>query len=704
VYTWASVSGCKLSINGLDVVTARSGALEVEYALFDPGDLKLVTTAIGQVRELGYETTVEGALENLEQIGASVGLAERVAMILRGSVGEHYAKGPIVFRHVGRLLTHQVLQSSSYDPESRSYLGTFLDLEQIARDSGIANLSSALHVLFLAALLVELEPGATVRLNTESLSQAKPTAYRSYQRVRFTDLRGIPDRLMLMQKTAAQPRPIEREQGLSRSELARTMQAEAMFLASEDAKMRLKALEGEILTRAPRATGPLADPDLWLIEAAMDEGRTDGVLEQLDMIETDNGRTPATSYLRARAALLRGDEAASVIAERVTSLALSMTSFIELEVLAAEAWLRASEWKRAHPFAQDVLRNPAADEILRARAARVVQLAQAGSTGREMSDSVFAKPAVTTFPETTGSVRPHSVRAPAPAPMPFLEYPSARQSVTEPPPTVRGSPSVAPPNSPRMPHNPPPEPFLPSSRPVASGGPAERVTAKPLAVTATRASAPPVSLDPPPRPSSVPPPSYGASPSSLMKTASLPPFAVSQTSGAPTTPRVSERAQSTSTELAEHLEYPGLADVDILRIPQSAEEARRAFTQLTRDLAVDYRETLGITLRMDLVSLEAIQNYLAETLPSGVVRTAGEAREIRRHGAFISEMLARRLNAQWTDLNGEELGHWKMVISPGTIVYPFGRVVRFVRMQRRERDLVSYFLELENGLLRSLIP
>ena len=68
---------------------------------------------------------------------------------------------------------------------------------------------------------------------------------------------------------------------------------------------------------------------------------------------------------------------------------------------------------------------------------------------------------------------------------------------------------------------------------------------------------------------------------------------------------------------------------------------------------------------------------------------------MRLHGAFLSEILARRLGAEWTDLAISEMGYWAMNVPPGTRVWPLGRVIRYVTMQHRERDLVSYFLELQ---------
>jgi hypothetical protein len=86
-----------------------------------------------------------------------------------------------------------------------------------------------------------------------------------------------------------------------------------------------------------------------------------------------------------------------------------------------------------------------------------------------------------------------------------------------------------------------------------------------------------------------------------------------------------------------------------------------------------------------------------------------------RNGAFLSELLARRLGAFWVDLESSDSARWAMLIPASearagasmqyppepTRVWPFARVLRFVAMGHKERDLVSYYLELEASPRRS---
>jgi hypothetical protein len=108
-----------------------------------------------------------------------------------------------------------------------------------------------------------------------------------------------------------------------------------------------------------------------------------------------------------------------------------------------------------------------------------------------------------------------------------------------------------------------------------------------------------------------------------------------------------------------------------------------------------------VEIRDDLDGLETAQRYLRETFVDGRVRTSEEEREIMRHGAFLSELLARRLGGAWVEVQSSDAGTWAMLLPsrgrPGEVlrVWPFGRVLRFVVMGHRERDLVSYVLDLE---------
>jgi hypothetical protein len=149
--------------------------------------------------------------------------------------------------------------------------------------------------------------------------------------------------------------------------------------------------------------------------------------------------------------------------------------------------------------------------------------------------------------------------------------------------------------------------------------------------------------------------------------------------------------------------------------PRAPPAARLAFTFLTRELGRELRMRHGVEVLTDLKGLELAQRYLRERLADGRAKTRDDERELMRNGAFLSELLARRLGALWVDLESSDSARWAMLIPAvearagaaveyppePTRVWPFARVLRFVAMGHKERDLVSYYLELEASARRS---
>lgn len=135
--------------------------------------------------------------------------------------------------------------------------------------------------------------------------------------------------------------------------------------------------------------------------------------------------------------------------------------------------------------------------------------------------------------------------------------------------------------------------------------------------------------------------------------------------------------------------------------PRSPPAARLVCTYLTRELGRELRMRHNVELRTDVDGLEIAQRYLREGVSGERARSSEEQREMMRHGAFIAELLARRLGARWIDLESPDPGHWAMLVpsrmKPDAVcrVWPFGRVLRFIAQKHKERDLVSYYLQLE---------
>jgi hypothetical protein len=155
-------------------------------------------------------------------------------------------------------------------------------------------------------------------------------------------------------------------------------------------------------------------------------------------------------------------------------------------------------------------------------------------------------------------------------------------------------------------------------------------------------------------------------------------------------------------ELVETLALPfGLSESTLSPndLPTTPLHARIALTRISRDLGRDYRLGYGKTLRCNVIAVDAMQQHLARRF-AGVtgasISDPGVAWELRRHGALLSEIIARALGGEWIDVGPGEPGYWTMLVSPATRTCPIGRVYRFVALgQDGERDLVSYYLNIE---------
>ena len=183
-----------------------------------------------------------------------------------------------------------------------------------------------------------------------------------------------------------------------------------------------------------------------------------------------------------------------------------------------------------------------------------------------------------------------------------------------------------------------------------------------------------------------------------MRGASLPVDATEPALAIPRAPVV-PRVDIDEAELIETMSPPrgaSEAPVDPDAVPRTPLEARARFTVNARELARRYRRD-GVELRLESRALAAFQSHLARRFPSRTVSTPEDAREAHLHGALLSEILARLLDAEWVDIAPTELGYWAMRVplKNGGLkrVWPFGRVLRFIATGG-EDDLVAFFRRL----------
>lgn len=155
-------------------------------------------------------------------------------------------------------------------------------------------------------------------------------------------------------------------------------------------------------------------------------------------------------------------------------------------------------------------------------------------------------------------------------------------------------------------------------------------------------------------------------------------------------------------EIVESLALPYGASEEMLderATPRAPLLARIAMTRLARALGRDYRLWYGATLETDVFGLDGMQRHLRRRSadgPTGAKQRLDLEDELTRHGALLSEILARAFGAEWEDLSSNDPREWTMVVPPGIAVQPIGRVHRFVTKGREEPDLVAFYTGLES--------
>lgn len=657
----ASSPRCSLHVAGTVAVESRGGVPDAEYALFDPGEIELHASGPGIIREMGYRTTVGAARQRLAEAGITPALAEEIRQAAVPIVAKAYSRSAAVRAVADRFDAAELFESRVLDAAAGKYVGRWLDLAQLANDLGLARAGTLLQAVHLAAMLAEHPEDAPVFLETGELTAQRPPGQRTSKRIDLQGARDLPAALR-----GLSPRGREAPEGTpGRLEIVEWARERAGRVP--EARERLATVEAALATRNAPARGPLAETALWNLEAKLARGDTAGVLEQLEGLEKRRGRTPATIYLRARLALLAGTEEPRSIAERISVLSTSLGNFHELQLLAAQAWARAGDRRRAEAFARDLHENTAVDDVLRMQALQVLE-------GPRASRPPAARQQAPSAPPKSLSPPPQvDARAPTSRPPPKSDAPIARS------PEARAIEDVDIPPAPRPP----------------SGTEIEGEDGNRSAFQASR----PENAD------------TGGRVSSARSSGSLRPLPPGTTLPAYRTEARGDRAWSLpppgSTRDPEHVESlplpPGMEGEPppTDEAPRNPAAARLVCTYLARDLARELRMRYGVELRTDLDGLETAQRYLREALVDGRIRTPEEERELMRHGAFLSELVARRLDARWVDVDSRDAGVWAMLMPSRSRtdevlrIWPFGRVIRFVVMGHRERDLVSYFLELE---------
>lgn len=663
------LESCNLTIADQLVSRADMGPPEAELALVDADCLELRATEPGAVRETGYRTVVRDALARLADQGVTPELAAECAAAAR-PLAPIYARGLVVRRIATELGAAELFEGRVYISAAKAYEGAWLDLASLAFDLGEPRIGVALQALHLAAVLADAQESADVHLSTFPFTRSQRPGVRTLKRVDLSACARLPDLLArLATRTGGAP---QREAGPTRVEILDWLGSRTT--STHAAAERYARIEAALMTPAPpsaaatpvpppssrRVTpaglalppfGPPAVPDdAALTPRTVTAPPRRGPLSDPAAwaIETQLSAGNLRSAVERIHALERAQgrtpsvvylrSRASFLARaeapeviaQRVSQLASKTSFDELELLAAQAWAAAGNMPRALPYARVLAQNPNATPDVRDAARQIVDAAERVSR---------APPPATSPSGHALRPTPSGVRKADPVPRVDDDDDSL-------PPVL----AVDAATSARNAIITPPAPKLgPETRPPPrKSSPAEGVATSPAS-----------DLD------------------TLMRGASRPAFkSASEFDVAPIgTP-----------EVVEQLDDP----------PRSAPDfdARVQCVAMARELGRLYRMQHGIVLRTDVPSLEHMQTQLLERYHGRGVKTQSAAMDVQRHGAVLAEMLARSLGARWTDIAPSELGYWEMTVAPGLRVWPFARVLRLISMGAKERDLVSYFLEL----------
>ncbi len=680
-----------------DRVSVRSddGLLGAEYALFDPSDIVLRATDPVTVREAGYMTTARDASLRLARAGVTQALAEEAALALDPEVAASYARGPSAQGVIGQLTAHELFDGAIFSAKHQRYQGAWLDLATLTGGLRLANAPVLVQALHLAAALAEVTGLTPVHLSTASVTRDRRPGERTHARVALDDATSLPAAL---RRLRPRERAVAAADAVNERRVRRELLARVRERVTPDATPNLRAhiaaLDSALASRTMQL-GPLADPEFQAIERQLAGGDARGIDEQLDDLERARGQGPGTRYLRARAALLRGEQPPRSVAQLLSELAEEEQGFHEATLVAARTWLAAGEESQARHFAQQLADDPSAPESERLIALEILDetegrrvYLESAPPGRTASDPRMRPQHGALGPDTPRTDDAPPLPPPPPSPGADISPPVTERLADAPPHAGQRPPlfpslgGVPPPDAvPQIPSMAPPSPVYEavplSSHPRPNHGPGPRRYAPEVVEPPTATYA-----------------AYEEAPA---------PFDARFVPPSPTPgPRPRARGGMVSRyepELVESLALPlgaSEAALNANELPRTPLQARIAMTRLSRDLARDYRLWYGKSLRCNVLAIDAVQQHLTHRFAGAPISDEGVAWELRRHGAFLSEILARALGAEWIDIGPTEPGYWAMLVPPATRAWPIGRVYRFVALGHHARDLVSYYLELES--------
>lgn len=718
------------------VAQCSDGPLAAEYALFDATDIVLEAADPVTVREKAYRTTAAEALARLARGGVTPDLAENAARSLSLEVASSFARGTAARSVISQLGAQELFDGAIFRARSSRYEGAWLDLGAMSAQLSLPRSPVLLQALHLASALAEVPPSMPLVLTTVGAAGDLRAGERTYARVDLAGVQAVLDALgRLGPQTSRSDELPSRDRRMRRALLARVRERFEQAGSSDRLRNHLRDLDAALAPRT-MSLGPLAYPQMQSIERQLAAGDAHGVEERLDELQRNSGSPAGIRYLRARAALLRGEQPPRNVAELLREMEPNEEGFHKAVLDAARTWLATGEKASARHFAEQLISDTSVSDDDRSAAIEILE--RAAPTAPPPPDTqklvAVADPSLTPIPGprftqtlVSGPVKPVApspsypahLSPPPPPPPPAPPPPLAWTPVTGPYPAASPIPPrvAVPPQAPIPPHialplQTPVPPYSPVPPPIlqhamgAVAGSAYLET--PAGANATGPAYP--SLTPPMRPAvETRPP-----------TASGPPAADNPVPGASARPNAAAPAPRATNGSASHGEPAEVRRggprfryrpevVESLPLPQGASEsmlgtqdlptsplqARIAMVRFARELGRNYRAWYGKTLRCDVLAVDSMQQHLMKHCFGKLSPDGAMVREILLHGALLSEIIARALEGMWTDVGPSEPGYWTMVVPPGVRSWPIGRVHRFVALGSRAKDLVGYYLDLE---------
>jgi hypothetical protein len=625
----------------------EDGLLVAEYALFDPAEVMVSAGSGPGVREQGYFTTAGAARERLQAEGITPELTAEAFEALRPGHIRTLARGTSVLHAIDGITPYEAFEGGTYQAIQGTYRGTWLDMDALAHACPLRSAAVLLQALHLRTVVDEVPEDAPVRLLTANATGNLRAGERTWVRVNLKAAKRLPAVLRAM-RVASRPRYDTTDEVEVREELLRGLRARSSGSTSTHPRIRnlatLVARTGR--TPPPPRPTPGTAPS---IEAQVKEGMSQGK-DPLALIEELRGHTQ----------LLRGEDHLRAVAHFLSGMAERSPTQPELGILASRAWLAAGEPGHARHFSKRVAEDESAEDALRLLALEIIESTESSGAPPPPEEA----PPIVPMPILMAV--PHEQFAPAGASLP--PYASDRGRPPKPY-------AVPIPRAPAVPV---------IARPAADP-PAQAATTSPVVASQ-------VVVVEPIKPVATPPPTHEATAEPITERTPPPP-----------PPNPLHVRKPRRSEIVESLALPEGLSEEMLPVgarPATPDQVRIAMTRLSRTLGRDYRLWYGTTLVTNAVAIETMQRHLRRRFEdaSSDQRTANKLEiELTRHGALLSEILARSLGGVWVDVSPAELGRWSMAVPPDTRVWPIGRVYRFFQQGHREADLVAYYLDLETA-------